>query len=268
MPCLQKLRDYNLHVGFTKAMRYEPRYQVRIAEIAKRPACGQVFGVFGAGNWGHRFELTRHSLDEIVLLEEQLGVHLPEDYKQILLETGSGAGPYYGLFAPGRILAEIELWRGIRLEEDGVLPSPTAPFPFRQSDANEICLRRKIDPSDDLGRATYPSDGCIAICCHGCTFFSVLVTAGEQLGRVWGVNSDGWPKAEWRPAERPPGLLGGLLPDGTHVRVGQSERGFLPRTLSPLPTPPTFLQWYESWLERVETDLDDYRDYKARAEAQ
>jgi hypothetical protein len=264
---LQKLRDYNLDAGLSKAMSNGLMYRNRIAEITERPACDQVFGVSGAANWGHRFELTRHSLEEIALLEEQLGVHLPEDYKQLLVGTGSGAGPYYGLFAPGKILAEIELWNGIRSKEDGVLPSPSAPFPFRQSDASEICSRQKIDLSDDLGRATFPSDGCIPLCCQGCTFFSVLVTAGEQLGRVWSVKSDGWPKAEWRPGVRPPGLLGGLLPDGNHARLGQPERGFLPRTLPPVALPPTFLQWYESWLERVETDLDDYRDYKARSEA-
>jgi hypothetical protein len=112
--CSRQLRDYNLHADFTTLMSNGLMYRDRIAEIAKRPASDQVFGVFGAGNWGHRFELTRHSLDEIALLEKQLGVHLPEDYRQVLVETGSGAGPYYGLFAPGKILAEIELGSELR----------------------------------------------------------------------------------------------------------------------------------------------------------
>src|SRR5690242_16351540 len=131
-------------------MSDERTYRSRIGQLARNPACEHVFGVFGSGNWGHRFKLTRHSLDEIDLLEEQLGVNLPGDYKQLLLETGSGAGPYYGLFAPGKILSEIEEWNGIRLDEDGVLSSPSRPFPFRQSDANEICSRQKIDPSENL----------------------------------------------------------------------------------------------------------------------
>ena len=176
------------------------------------------------------------------------------------MKTGSGAGPYYGLFAPGKILAEIELWSGLRQKEDGVIPSPSAPFPFRQSDANEICSRPKIDPSEDLGRATFLSDGCIPICSQGCTFFSVLVTAGEQIGRVWSVNEDGWPKAEWRPGVRPPGGLSGLKKDG----LRDPDKGFVPKRLPVVPMPPTFLQWYEAWLERVEIDLDDYRDSVAR----
>lgn len=250
--------------GFTNAMSGELNYRDRISEIAKRPACEQVFGVCGSGNWGHRFELTRHSLDEIVLLEEQLGVHLPEDYRQLLVETGSGAGPYYGLFAPGKILAEIERWSELRQKEEGVMPGPSVPFPFRQSDANEICSRQKIDPSEDLGRATFLSDGCIPICCQGCTVFSVLVTAGEQIGRVWSVNEDGWPKAEWRPGVRPPAGLSGLKKDGSHSRLRDPDKGFVPKRLSAIPMPPPFLQWYEAWLERIETDLDDYRDYVAR----
>src|SRR5262249_16338831 len=134
-------------------------YRDRIAGIAEQGASDYMFGVLGAAKWTHHFELTRHSLDEIALLEEQLGVHLPEDYKQLLVETGSGAGPYYGLFAPGKVLAEVELSNGIRLKDDGVIPSPSAPFPFRQSDANEICSRQKIDPAEDLGRATFLADG-------------------------------------------------------------------------------------------------------------
>jgi len=241
-------------------MGNERDYRARIADIAGRTGW---YRVFGAGYKGHDFGLTLHSRDEIALFEEQLGVRLPNEYAALLMETGSGAGPYYGLWTPGRILVEVEIWNGIRLKKDGVPPSPSAPFPFQQADANEICSRQKIDPSESLGRATFPSDGCIPICCEGCTFFSVLVTAGEQLGRVWSVNSDGWPKAEWRPGTRPPGWWPGLRLDGTYAPSEEPESRFSPRYLPPPPMPPTFLQWNESWLERVETDLDDFRAYKA-----
>jgi hypothetical protein len=255
--CFRQLTDYNRCWSVTNTLSND---RTRLAEIAKRPGCDQVFG---AGDKGHRFELTLHSPDEIALLEEQLGVRLPQDYAKVLMATGSGAGPYYGLFAPGRILAEIDFWNGIVRKEGGPETSPSAPFPFRQSDADEICSRQKIDPSETLGRATYPCDGCIPICCQGCTLFGVLVTAGEQLGRVWSVNSDGRPNADWRPGVRPPGLLSGLRRDGSYARFGESDRGFVPKPLSSPSMPPTFLQWYGSWLERVETDLDDYRDYMA-----
>lgn len=47
---------------------------------------------------------------------------------------------------------------------------------------------------------------------------------------------------EWFPAQRPPGIV---------------EPGRERRELPPLGFPCSFLEWYESWLERCETDLAD-----------
>jgi SMI1 / KNR4 family (SUKH-1) len=224
-------------------------YQSRIAGFATRAGSDKVFGA------GHRFELTRHSPAQILLFEEQLGVRLPEEYVQVLTETGSGAGPYYGLFPPGKVLQEIE--NLMHDSAEGIeLARPSAPFPFRQADADAICARLKIDRQAP-GKAAWLSNGCIPLCTQGCTFHNALVTAGELRGRVWSVNDDGSP-AEWAPAQRPPGLL----PEGS-VISGKYVVEFMPRPLPAPPTPPTFLQWYESWLERVEIDLDDYSRYKS-----
>jgi hypothetical protein len=233
----------------------EGSYRSRIAAIATRASSDQVFG---AGLKGHRFELTRHSNDEITLLEEQLGIQLPEEYAQVLTETGSGAGPYYGLFPPGKILQEIESLKQILLRVGIKAPCPSAPFPFQQADADEICARGTIERSEPLGKAYWLSDGCIPICSQGCTFFSALVTAGELRGKVWSLNDDG-AIAEWRPGVRPPGLL----PDGSYSS-GRFVIEFAPRPLPTPPRPPTFIQWYESWLERLEIDLDDYNHFKSQ----
>jgi hypothetical protein len=230
-------------------------YQARIAAIARYPNSDLVFR---AGQTGHCFELTRHSPDEITLFEEQLGVRLPEEYVQLLLETGSGAGPYCGLFPPGKVLAEIESLKDIVERKGRALPSPSAPFPFQQSDADEIRLRCEIGPSETLGKAVWPTNGCIPICDHGCTFLSALVTAGDQRGKVWSLNNDG-AIAEWRPGTRPPGLL----PEGS-FQSGHFVTCFVPRTLASPPRPPTFIQWYESWLEQMEIDLDDYSVFKLK----
>jgi hypothetical protein len=237
-------------------MSVERTYRARIAAIAKRPGCDQVFG---AGDRGHKFELTPHSSDEIALFEEQLGVRLPEEYIRLLMETGSGAGPFYGLFAPGRVLAEIELWNGVSQKESTVSPSASTPFPFLQSDADKICVPETIFHPEAGGRATWPSDGCIPICCEGCSGMSALVTAGELRGKIWAVDTDGLPLAGWWPHARPPGML----PEWKTM-AGKRVIGFQPRRLPLPPRPPTFLQWYESWLERVEADLDDYEDFKQR----
>ena len=84
-----------------RVMGNELDYRARIADIAGRTGW---YRVFGAGYQGHDFGLTLHSRDEIALFEEQLGVRLPNEYAALLMETGSGAGPYYGLWTPGRNL--------------------------------------------------------------------------------------------------------------------------------------------------------------------
>ena len=238
--------------GFTEEMRDERTNRDRIAAIAKRADSDQVFGVFGAGEWGHRFEVALHSPEQMVLFEEQLGVRLPEEYVHLLTETGSGAGPYYGLFSPGKVLAEIETLNATLGKEGRKLPSAADPFPFRQRDADEMSARGTIEAA---GKAVWLADGCIPICCHGCTFFTALVTAGELRGTAWSVNDDG-EVAQWWPGGRPPGLLGeGSFESGRFVPT------FKPRALPTIPSPPTLLQWYESWLERIETDLDDYEEF-------
>jgi hypothetical protein len=89
-------------------MKEASYHRTRLAAISRRLGSNRVFG---AGYKGHHFELTLHSPDEITVFEEQLGVRLPEEYVRLLTETGSGAGPYYGLLAPRKILGrnrEIE----------------------------------------------------------------------------------------------------------------------------------------------------------------
>ena len=72
---------------------------------------------------------------------------------------------------------------------------------------------------------------------------TALVTAGEFVGTVWDVACyqgwDGW----WVPARRAPGIL------------GRKHHKPLPD----LTSPPTFLQWYEAWVERVEVDVADFK---------
>jgi hypothetical protein len=105
----------------------ELSYCARLTAISRRLASDQLFG---AGLNGHRFEATVHSGDEIALFEEQLGVRLPEEYVWLLTEAGSGAGPYYVLLAPGRVLAEIESLNEVLSREGRRSASPSAPFPF------------------------------------------------------------------------------------------------------------------------------------------
>lgn len=74
----------------------------RIARLAARQGS---FEIFGASK--HRYRT--HVVSEAALqqLEQQLGTALPGPYRTFLNTIGYGAGPYYGLFGPGEILAEL-----------------------------------------------------------------------------------------------------------------------------------------------------------------
>lgn len=214
--------------------------------------------MFGATPKAHSFQLTKHSREEIALFEEQLGVGLPDEYVHVLTETGSGTGPDYGLLPPQEVLANIQIFSKVVIEEGRPLPKPGAAFPFQQSDADEIA-RRAGDGTEYSGKAIWLSNGCIPISYQGCTGWNALATAGEQRGKIWEVNDDG-KVADWWPSR---GARGWLLPEGS-FESGRWIPTFMPRSLAAIPSPPTVLQWYESWLERMETDLDDYAEFLRR----
>src|SRR5262249_45956024 len=146
---------------------------------------------------------------EIAEFEEQLGVRLPDDYVELLVETGSGAGPYCGLLSPTEVLAVIQDLSEIRKELTGEVLRPIAPFPFRQSDADEFCLHEFTERR--FKETTWTSDGYVPICNQGCTFYDALVTSGELVGTVWSFNYE-LRSERWWPAGRPPGLLRGFIP--------------------------------------------------------
>jgi hypothetical protein len=229
-------------------MKTEANCQAAIMAIREQSGSDKVFGA--SGKFGHQFKLTRASASELKHVEEELDVALPPEYSQFLVECGCGAGPYYGLYCPSRVLSEVRSLNE-NLPTNGKVANPNLEFPFRKDDA--LTVQRKMgnhDPEPYL-RAAWLCDGCIPIGEQGCTGYNALVTTGELRGTVWTVNDDG-AVAQWWPGGRPPGLLGeGNLSSGRFVPT------FVPRPLPEIPSPPTFLQWYGSWLERVEADLDD-----------
>jgi hypothetical protein len=236
-------------------MRTEAECQAAIIAIRKQRGSDKVFGA--SGKSGHNFELTPASAGEIERLEKELSVKLPPEYSRLLMECGWGAGPYYGLYCPSRVLREVRSLND-NLAANDKLAHPNLDFPFRKGDALIVLQRMGNHESEPYLRASWLCDGCIPIGEQGCTGYNVLVTAGELRGTIWSVNDDG-AVAQWWPGGRPPGLLGeGSFNSGRFVPT------FVPRSLPAIPSPPTLPQWYGSWLERVETDLDDYAEFVRR----
>jgi hypothetical protein len=78
-------------------------------------------------------------------------------------------------------------------------------------------------------------------------------------GRATRQGNDDGAIAEWRPG----GEAARIAP-GWELYFWSVRDRVRAETASHTPRPPTFIQWYESWLERLEIDLDDYNHFKSQ----
>lgn len=200
------------------------------ARLSALAARDPALAIFGASH--HRYQHRPLTAAEVDAFEQRLGVVLPPEYRQFLLTIGVGAGPYYGLFTPDETLLEL---RGA-----GESFAAAAPFPLDRTVVDYFNRCRQSEQKAEPAMSVWPANGCIPIAPHGCTYWSVLVTAGELTGTMWDLANFEFTEGQWFPAHRAPGIV---------------ELGWNPPPLSKLPVAATFLQWYEAWLERCEADL-------------
>jgi hypothetical protein len=194
--------------------------------------------VFGASK--HRYLTHRVSEAKLSELEQWCGVRLPEAFRRHLAGIGSGAGPYYGLWDPATIRKELDSLCGDYGTETNTSVSPARPFPYSQADAEQVRQRQAAGEKEPWITSTWPIDGCLPICHQGCTYWTVLVVSGECAGCVWDVADYEGFEGLWLPSSRPTGCI-----------LKRDELKPLP----PLPTPPSFEDWFWGWVERAETDL-------------
>lgn len=137
-----------------------------IEELRKGLAAAQTadagWKVFGAERHQYRWNPPA-LLSEVEALEKTLGVTLPEEYRNFLLQAGNGgAGPAYGLFS----VQEIPGWMDWPLEPE----EPPVLSPER--DAADLS-------TDENWRR-----GCMPIGSQGDTYFTALMLTGPHRGRV------------------------------------------------------------------------------------
>src|SRR5262249_2430677 len=92
--------------------------------------------VFGAR--AHRYEWSVVDAIAGENLEWLLGVTLPAEYREFLLDVGAGAGPYYGLWQPKQVFSEL---RSFAVEWEIEMRKPIRPageFPLTANDLREI----------------------------------------------------------------------------------------------------------------------------------
>lgn len=107
------------------------------------------------------------SLKEIEKFEKEIGISLPDGYRNFLLQAGNGgAGPFYGLFS----LEQVKGWLSWQVE-----PGET---PYLAPGTDSDSLKDLGDRDHDWRR------GCIPIESQGDTYFTYLLVAGPDRGRV------------------------------------------------------------------------------------
>lgn len=111
------------------------------------------------------------SLEEVEQFEQKIGVSLPEEYRNFLLQAGNGgAGPFYGLFS----LEEIEYWLTWDIEPDK-LP---------------ILCPEQVNKDLYIETENWMR-GCIPIESQGDTYFTYLLVTGPNHGRIVYVEYEG-----------------------------------------------------------------------------
>ena len=134
--------------------------------LEKAKATDAALKQFGAQN--HKYQWNPPaSLKEIEEFEQETGISLPDGYRNFLLQAGNGgAGPFYGLFS----LEQVKGWLSWQVE-----PGET---PYLAPGTDPDSLKDLGDRDHDWRR------GCIPIESQGDTYFTYLLVAGPDRGRV------------------------------------------------------------------------------------
>ena len=195
--------------------------------------------VFGAKK--HNYINSPETEQNIYSFEKKIGVQLPKDYRDFLLNIGPSAGPYYGLYTIDEILNEFnDLWQEFK-SEYGSAPKPFNIFPINLNDLNKA-----IDESNgciNIIEKKYPLDGCIPIAFQGCTFWSLLILTGDFEGKVWDVANYVGFDGQYLPARVAPSIV-----------IDRKKKDYPEHPV--IFYPPSFTNWYTGWLNHCILDIE------------
>ena len=170
------------------------------------------YSIFGSEK--HRYSLNPPLTEaRVAEIEGTLGMRLPEQYREYVVEfADGGAGPYYGVTP----LAAASKWSGEYIE---YLKRPFV-APTRAAEAQ-------------LGRH---APGSLLVCNMGCGSDGNLIITGTERGYVW-IQS---PDCGWSPE----------LVSEAHFPRGCDIDGAMDAGIaSPASLKLQFLDWYNKWLD-------------------
>ncbi len=177
--------------------------------------------VFGASS--HKYISSKVPETDIERFEVEFSISLPFEFKSFLMEIGYGAGPNYGIYSIKQIESELS-YRKDDFSKSMVLNKP---FRYNNKDTQDYIELKKNGVTGYYYKTLTGMEGWLPICTHGCTYYSILVISGEQSGKIWDMNEDGYQ----------------ILPAGVTEEL-------------------TFFDWYEKWLDDqlskdIEADRND-----------
>jgi len=172
----------------------------QIARIKNKLDQARVFDkdykVFGANS--HKYEVGDPvTLDEIVSFEKKYSINLPNCYRSFLLEignggssySGSGAGPFYGIYPLGEGVDEL-----IEQPELYIHKEPAVSPNVSEDMWSE--LTKRLNEDEEIPDAAYESElgkvfsGLLPIGSQGCSMLHALIVTGENAGRVVNLDID------------------------------------------------------------------------------
>lgn len=162
-------------------------YIYELLEKAKK--VDSEYKVFGSDK--HKYRLNPPvSLDEVLTLEVDFNIKLPDNYVYFLTEIGNGgAGPYYGLYS----LEELRQRQYCRQQDNKL--NPVIDISLSKKMWNELMEQRDTaddDVYDEIDQRI--NTGVFSIGTQGCTYDNLLMFRGSETGKIvyidWNLESE------------------------------------------------------------------------------
>ena len=189
------------------------RIKAKLADLRRLDPAYELFG-----SCSHRYRLGPPlTASELADCENKLGVSLPSEYRDFVMEVGhGGAGPFYGLFQlngsePENITDLDQIKKPFRWTD------ATNPMQWQHAEKESGVLIESDPDSDETFPVYLIVPGVLYICDYGCAIRFFLIVNGPLLGEVWMDR-----QAEGN------GITPECGEDGSRLR---------------------FLKWYEKWLD-------------------
>ena len=167
-------------------MCIESRIKKLKNKISKLKYSDVLFKIFFSSK--PKYNPTKISEDDIMKFENKHEILLPYQFRLFLLEIGYGAGPYNGIFSLDKMVNELAEWKNILNCKSYIRND----FELTNADALELIENKRANENLYSYKQLSSLNGLLPIATEGCTYFFFIVLNGEQKGKIWSINIDGF----------------------------------------------------------------------------